>query len=272
MFDVITINSGSGIGSSILFIIKSLIYKKLYNRTSTLYVDTRVSAKVVKTFLHNFIHFDKPGEVEFIEHDVTPKFELFNTHIVVDKLKDFDPQIKLKLAQHFFKRHFTFQSWVQDIINTDPLINQHYDFSIMIRRGCKPHLEPHLKLTELSEYVKYINKKEYNNIFVASDTISVMKDIKILCPNLNISSYLQESDKGFFMWEVANWSDEYTKQHIIKFCKELTILSKTKETMSDINSNVYAITLYMREFEPESIIIDKSLHPTFNWKNNPYFI
>ena len=272
MFDVVTIGSGSGIGSVILFIIKALIYKKLLNRNSILYVDTRQSVKVVSIFLHKFIHFVKPGEVEFIGHDLSPKFELFDTNKIVNDLEHIDPQIKLNLGQYFFKKHFRYQEWIQDILNNDPVLKDNYDFSIMIRRGCKLTLEPHLTMSPLDSYLKYIDKKQYKNIFLASDDISILNDIKIIRPELNIRSVLKETDKGFFMWEVQTWNDEQTNDHIIKFCKELHILSTTPETMSDPHSNVYAITLYMREFEPTSIIVDYNLHPNFSWKKNSYFV
>lgn len=271
MYDVITLASGQGIGSTILLIIKTLIYKKLYNRNSTLYVDSRNCPKVVYTYLHKFIHFVKPGEVEFIGKNLNPKFEFLNVDLLINGLKDFDPNLKLELSKYFFNRHFSLQDWVINIIKSDEILNQQFDFSIMVRRGCKIHLEPHLKMTDLDSYIKYIDEKEYKKIFVASDTYSAIDELRNLRPNLDLYSYLNESDKGFFMWEVKNWSDEYTENHIIKFIKELIILSKTKETMSDINSNVFALTLFMRDFDPETIIFDKNIHPTFNWKTSPYF-
>ena len=127
----------------------------------------------------------------------------YNSTIVLKNEKYFqvlnnDVPSNIDFTQDFFQEekitdliyaYLTSYEQKENIIKVNPFnsrYNNNNDLFIHIRLGDVSHYNPGIEY-----YIECINNMEYNNIYIASDSLNhtIIKELQILYPNINIINY-----------------------------------------------------------------------------------
>jgi len=253
---IVTILSGSGIGSAIVGIIGALYYLRSNNIEEKLLVNLYHASKPVKILFSHFLDLSNIDCIEVVnfnnDHMVGDEYkELYFNKMLNIQNKKFNIYQSIRSDSDFDSFYEIFNNiWKlkEEITNKMILPIDDYKICINIRRGDKITLESYLKVVEIQEYINEIKKIDINpvNIFHTSDDYNTLLELKQMIPNYKIGSFREPSDKGYFISELNSIDSLGNIDYISKFIMELHMMKKSEWFIGVLTTNVGYLAKFLR--------------------------